>query len=105
MEIGIDSTRISDFVGKSEAFYRRFLCLNEYETYKGFNCEKRKAEYAAGRWAGKEAIFKAIGDEQFMKYEILNDETGKPYVSGHPEIKISLSHHKEYAVAIALISI
>ena len=78
-------------------------------------CESRKAQkyqHYAARFAAKEAVFKAISSMLSDKYdinwneiEILNDDTGRPYVNilNHDikseNIDISISHCKEYAVA------
>lgn len=69
----------------------------------------------AARFAGKEAIFKAISDLISNKYEIgwkdieiLNNDSGRPYakVKGiEYDIDISLSHEKEYAIAVATVVI
>ncbi len=88
-------------------------------------CESKSAakyqSYAA-RFAGKEAVSKAFGtgigeNALFNEIEILNDETGKPYVKlygraakhyeqiGGNGISITLSHCKEYAVAYVLITV
>ena len=37
-----------------------------------------------------------------MKYEIMTEESGKPYVKEHPELKLTLSHHGEYAIAFVI---
>lgn len=102
MEIGVDIAKISDFEGKEENFYRVFLHGEEYERYKAIKSEKRKKEYAASRWAAKEAIYKATQDKGYMKYEIMSEESGKPYVKEHPELKLTLSHHGEYAIAFVI---
>lgn len=78
-------------------------------------CESKKAQkyqHYAARFAAKEAVFKAISVSLSDKYdinwneiEILNDDTGRPYVNilNHDikseNIDISISHCKEYAVA------
>ena len=79
-------------------------------------CESRKSQkyqHYAVRFAGKEAVFKAISSTLKNKFEIdwkdieiLNDSSGRPYVnilkskiSEKINIDISLSHCKEYAVA------
>lgn len=84
-------------------------------------CESRKnAKYQhyAGRFAAKEAIFKAVSELLNNKFEIswkdaevLDDENGKPkiiFTSKKLEekiesIDISISHCKEYAVANVVI--
>lgn len=80
----------------------------------------RKAEYVAGRFAAKEALAKAMGCGiggrlSWTDMEVLNDESGKPYVLVNPEtysrldlhediiIHLSLTHGKEYALAQAIL--
>ena len=78
-------------------------------------CESKKTQkyqHYAARFSAKEAIFKAISLDLKNKYdidwkdiEILNDESGRPYVNLLKQdieinsIDISISHCKEYAVA------
>lgn len=79
-------------------------------------CESKNAQkyqHYAGRFAGKEAVFKALSDTLDSKYgiewkdiEIKNDDNGRPYVKisdkfikSIENIDISISHCKEYAVA------
>ena len=92
--------------------------LNKIYTQKEIDyCESKgpnKYQHYAGRFAAKEAIFKtlttaynAIGPPRFKEAEILNTDTGSPYVAiyGHclDGINISISHIKEYAVAVAIL--
>ena len=84
-------------------------------------CESRKLmkyQHYAGRFAAKEAIFKAASsiikggmDINFIDAEILNDSVRKPQVTflngieakNIKNIDISISHCKEYAVATVVI--
>ena len=86
------------------------------------NIEKRgnRVETYAGIFSAKEAISKAIGtgvrEFSLTDLEILNDDLGKPYVivsekldkiiknkKEDYQIKISISHSKKYAIAMAII--
>jgi holo-[acyl-carrier protein] synthase len=85
-------------------------------------CESgaRAAERYAGRFAGKEALLKALGTGwragmAFTEIEILNNELGQPTVCLHGKIKefaegqgitgisISITHTRELAMAIVIL--
>ncbi len=98
---------------KKEIFLKKIYTTKEIEY-----CEnKRNAKYQhyAGRFAAKEAIFKAISETLSNKFaitwtdvEIINDECGKPRVNFinkkfDMQCEISISHCKEYAIATAFI--
>ncbi|MCU0665944.1 MAG: holo-ACP synthase [Candidatus Omnitrophica bacterium] len=78
------------------------------------NAKTRSAYYQhlAGRFAAKEAVFKALGDKNLSWHDlqILNDKDGKPYcelIDGKKrsvDIHISISHVKNYAVANAIVT-
>jgi holo-[acyl-carrier protein] synthase len=71
----------------------------------------------AGRFAVKEAVFKAIGTGfadgvKWKSVEVVNDRKGRPQVrlgkairdhTGDRDILISLSHTKEHAIATAIL--
>lgn len=99
-------------------FLDKIYTLNEinYCESKG----KMKYQHYAARFAAKEAIFKAISNLLKDKYEIswknaeiINDDMGRPQVkfiniSKELEekivnIDISLSHSKEYAIAMVVL--
>lgn len=72
----------------------------------------------AGKFACKEAIVKVLGHGldkiELVDIEILNHSSGKPIVflqrsalhywkeSGLSELDVSISHHKDYAVGVAI---
>lgn len=68
-----------------------------------------KYQHLAGRFAAKEAVFKAVGNRTigFKDIRISNDKDGKPLceVLNHKArnicVLISISHVKDYAVASA----
>ncbi|MGA2774696.1 MAG: holo-ACP synthase [Candidatus Omnitrophota bacterium] len=69
-------------------------------------------QHLAGRFAAKEAVFKAAGDRNlnWKDVQILNDKDGKPVcvlLNGKGrklDVKISISHVKTYAVANAIVT-
>ena len=81
--------------------------------------QKGMASWAA-RFAGKEAVLKALGTGlsglSWHDIEILNEDTGEPIVflsekaqvyvkaRGGTHVRLSLSHEKEYAVGMAILS-
>lgn len=81
-------------------------------------CEKRKGgkyQSYAGKFAGKEALLKALGlglrEVSWKEIEISNDELGQPIINTSGKLKdiaskkgvckyfISISHSKEHAIA------
>ncbi len=100
--VGIDLVDITR-IRLDDSFANRILTSEELEVFRSFSLEKRQREYLAGRFAAKEAIYKATQDIHYLHYSILNDETGKPYVKEHPEIAVSISHDADIAIAIAMI--
>lgn len=118
---GTDIIEISRIQKSIEKSGRRFIELI-YTPKEIEYCEKSKgAKYChyAGRFAAKEAIYKAVSGllkERFaiswQNAQVINDENGNPKVEfidiEIPEIQnidISISHCKEYAVATVVITI
>ena len=108
----IEISRIRDSIERSgEKFINILFTPAEIEY-----CEsKRNAKYYhyAGRFAAKEAIFKAVSpllenkfDISWHNAEVINDENGNPEIrfidikfNKIKNIDISISHWKEYAIA------
>ena len=71
----------------------------------------RIADEAAGRWAAKEAIIKAVGYRlPWHKMEILRDRYGKPVARLHRDIgkgpvniHVSITHDAGLAIAFAVL--
>jgi len=114
----IEITRFREAQTKwGEGFLDKIFTGNEiaYSKKRRFH-----SQHFAARFAAKEAVLKAFGDKlssirNWQDIEILNDISGKPYVSFHRSAKklktkenidsvvISMSHSKEYAVATAIL--
>lgn len=111
--IGIDIVENKRISSKLEdiSFVLRILSTEEKKQYDILKSSKRKLEYLSGRFACKEAIFKALssgdGTMNYSDISILNDEFGKPYVKINNVVKkefyVSISHEKEYTVAQAIL--
>jgi len=73
---------------------------------------QNQSEYFSGRFAAKEAIKKALSSYNetdmlsFKSLEILNSESGKPYVlinsKKQSNINISIAHDGNYAIAFCV---
>lgn len=108
----IEINRIEKVIKKAN-FITKVFTENEIKL---FEIKGNRAEFFAGRFAGKEAVSKALGtgfrEFSLTDIEILNNELGKPYVTFKNSIEsynkkyfidISISHCKEYATAVAII--
>lgn len=117
--IGIDIIEI-DRIEKVLKRTPRFLERNFTEKEIAYFEQKNfKSESIAGNFASKEAISKAIGTGirgfNLRDIEVLRDELGKPIVNTYnnlkeicikyniKEIKVSISHSENYAVANSII--
>ncbi len=109
----IEVTRIKDLIENSDLKALKRIFTEEEIKYCE-NTNNMKYQHYAARFAGKEAVFKAISPMLKDKFsigfndiEVLNDSMGRPYVNilktninnKKMQIDISLSHIKEYAIA------
>lgn len=106
----IEVRRIRQAVEKwGDDFLNRIFTQKELE-----NAKTRGSLYQhlAGRFAVKEAIFKALNDSglNWKDLQVLNDKQGRPYCEilnikkNKINVLISISHIKNYATAFAVIT-
>lgn len=114
---GIDITEVDRIKANldNEKFLNKIYSANEIEHLKH---RKLNAQTAAGMFAAKEAVSKALGTG-FSNFwpshiEILKNEDGKPYVNltnnallraeemNIENIQISISHTSEHAIAFCI---
>lgn len=101
MKIGCDIVENKRLIDKSDKFIDLVLTEKEKQLYN----KRNKVEFLSGRFAAKEAIMKCLPNTKELKFtdiEILNDESGKPYCNIEDIEDISISHEKEYTIAVAL---
>lgn len=116
----IEIDRVKDAILNTKGFRERVYTKNEIECAENKG-EVVKYEHYAGRFAAKEAIYKAMSkiynDITWTQIEILNDNNnkGRPFVNIYDKegnvrrdvnkIDVSISHIKELAIANAVVSI
>jgi len=95
--IGIDIVKINRFKKNINLWSKKILTESEKAE---LNKSKNHLQYIASRWAAKEAIFKLTNSSK--KFSILNHANGAPYVFEHPNLYVSISHEREYCIAVAI---
>jgi holo-[acyl-carrier protein] synthase len=116
VSVGVDIVEIERVAGVIARWGERFLQRVYTETELAY-CRGRIPELAA-RFAGKEAVTKALGTGirglAWREMEILADPLGKPLVRLHGRARaraaaiglshfaVSLSHSRDYAVAMVV---
>ena len=105
----VELYRIEDSIEKfGDKFIDRILTKNEKQI---FIKRKKSVSFLAGRFSAKESISKSlksgIGKLNWTDIEILNGENGEPvvylYGEKRADIELSISHSKDYAMAVSLI--
>ena len=118
LDIGVDIIeiyRIKELIDKNKRFLEKVFTVKEIEY---FESKGLRAETIAGNFAAKEAISKSIGTGirkfNLKDIEVLRNDLGKPIVKTYnnfnqicidyniSEIKVSISHCKDYAIANAI---
>ena len=112
MEIGVDCVDIARFsnIIKDKKLLHKIFTAREIEYCEG---KKPFSQHFAARFAGKEAVIKALWHYNIQiplnLIEILNDQHGRPSVRilddkyASFELKISLSHSEEIAIAMVAV--
>lgn len=114
MEIGVDIEQNDRFKKLSKHFIERVYTINEIAYANKF---KNSHEHLCAFWCAKEATVKAFSNLKipFLEIEVSATKEGKPFIVknqtilselkklGFSEIKISLSHSKDYSTATCLI--
>jgi holo-[acyl-carrier protein] synthase len=117
--VGIDLIKIERMKEVVEKWGRRFLDRVFTEGEISY-CYEKKEPYLslAVRFAAKEALVKAIGSEfpvSLTDIEVVNVDTGKPFIKINGRLEdffkekmirkahLSLSHEREYGVALIVL--
>lgn len=122
----IEVDRIKDAINSNSKFINKVFSKNEIEYIESIKSENKYQNYA-GRYAAKEAIFKALSkilndnnDKlDFLKIEIINDKDcyNRPKVNildknindlivlKNIKIDVSISHIEKMAVAMSTVQI
>lgn len=116
LAIGVDLVEVARVQAVLDRYAARFLA-RVYTAQEAADCQGQAASLAA-RWAGKEAVSKALGTGwdglQWTEIEIVRTPQGQPTVALHGAARtqaerlglqqwaISLSHTAVYAVAFVV---
>ena len=111
--MGVDIIEVRRLRQAIEKWGRGFLKrVFTKEELKNAKTRSSLYQHLAGRFAAKEAVFKALGDMglNWKDVQILNDKKGRPNCvilndrGKNMDVHISISHVKNYAVANAVIT-
>ncbi len=110
--IGVDiveNNRIKNVYQKfGKRFLKRILTKEEIKT---LNNKTNKLEFISGRFCAKEAFFKVTNKHflSFQEVSIINNTDGMPvlYIKNkkyqYKNVSISISHSKNYTIAVCLV--
>ena len=98
--VGVDLVFIPEFRDRLEISAGRII----QRAFRPSEINSQETEHLAGLWAAKEAVVKAAASapSKWTDIVITHDSSGKPHASiGMQEFALSISHHGDYAVAVA----
>jgi len=114
LAIGVDIvriSRISRLLDKSKLrFLQRVLHPSEIEVYSKLH-GNRKAQYVAGSWAAKEAVFKTLDQSAQRSFQFRNwyrfSQEKRPFIGvdgwdKSEEFHLSISHDEDMLIATVL---
>ncbi|WP_339048490.1 holo-ACP synthase [Spiroplasma endosymbiont of Colias croceus] len=102
--VGIDIIEVNR-IENIEEFAKRILSKKEIILFNQYSLQ-RQQEFLAGRWALKEAIFKALPQEKltFKNIDINYNQYNQPItIIKNYQLLLSLSHNETNAIAIAIV--
>lgn len=107
----IEIARLEASVIAQPNFPKHVLSEAEYARYEFYTSPKRRHEFLAGRWAAKEAYYKARGTgirhlRDLSALDITYDTNGRPLIASDRDdenIHVSISHSDHYAQAVVII--
>lgn len=105
--IGIDIVQVSRITKAVDQYGDRFIeKVFTPEEVLYAKQKRRMGETLAGRFAAKEAFIKAVGKGISWKNIEVHQQEGNPYIifKGERFDNVSISHEKEYAVAVVQIT-
>lgn len=99
--VGCDIVKIERLKQNQDQLAQRILSAREHVMYSSFT-GVRQLQFLAGRYAAKEAIFKAHNEFKTISNIEILQINGKPecVIDGYT-IHVSISHEDEYAIAYA----
>lgn len=99
--IGVDLVYLPEFKKQLKLGKQAFL----NKTFSKSELKNTKPEHLAGIWAAKEAVIKTLGDPNILMKTIAvsYSKSGQPKASlAKQQFEISIAHHGDYVVAVAL---
>lgn len=108
--IGVDIEQVSRFKKKDERLIKKMFSKKELRNMRNYNSQR-----FSGMFSAKEAVIKAcnpILKLRLQDIEIMHRRDGSPYAlikksytTKIKDLKISISHTNEFAVAVAILLI